>query len=80
MVGALWALDREEDGLTLRWNVDCDVADAAGSAAFTFCGEGQAHVADGTLAGDLAWGKFFDVNRQPFCTNASDRFVFRRRP
>ena len=29
-VGDLWALAREEQGLTLRWNVDCEAPDMVG--------------------------------------------------
>ena len=72
-VGDLWALASEEQGFTLRWNVDCEGADMVGSTAFYLCGQGSAFATDGTIAGVLLGGY------RPFCTSGSHRFVFQRR-
>jgi hypothetical protein len=91
-VGDLWALAREEDGFTLRWNVDCEVPDTVGSTSFYLCGQGAAFVSDGTISGYLqgtngyliagvlqgATG-YLDLTHRPFCANGPHRFVFRRR-
>jgi hypothetical protein len=73
LVGDLWALATEEEGLMFRWNVDCEGADMAGSTAFYLCGQGYAFAKDGTIAGLLV-GDY-----RPFCTNGAHRFVFQRR-
>jgi hypothetical protein len=44
-VGDLWVLATEEQGFTLRWNVDCDTADTVGATTFYLCGEGDAQEA-----------------------------------
>jgi hypothetical protein len=79
-VGDLWVSAREEDGFTLRWNVDCEASDSVGSTAFYLCGEGAAFVTGGTISGVLEGANvYFDMDRQPLCPNASHRFVFQRR-
>src|SRR4051812_34643835 len=50
-VGDLWVLATEEEGFTLRWNVDCDASDTAGSTPFYLCGEGAAFANDGSISG-----------------------------
>ena len=40
---------REDEGFTLRWNVDCEAADTAGSTSFYLCGEGGAFATEGTM-------------------------------
>jgi hypothetical protein len=77
-VGDLWVLATEEQGFTLRWNVDCDTADTVGATTFYLCGEGDAQVTDGNIAGVLAGrGGYLDVDHRPVCTNATNRFLFR---
>ena len=71
-VGDLWALAREEEGFTLRWNVDCEAPDAVESTTFYLCGQGHATAADGTISGALVGGY------RPFCSSGSHRFVLRR--
>jgi hypothetical protein len=73
LVGDLWALTREDEGLTFRWNADCDVADTVGSSSFYLCGQGAAVVADGVISGFLV-GAY-----RPYCTSGAHRFVFQRR-
>jgi hypothetical protein len=73
LVGDLWALSREEEGLTLRWNVDCEASDTVESRSFLLCGQGAATASDGAITGVLV-GDF-----RPYCTNAAHRFVFERR-
>ena len=72
-VGDLWALAKEEQGFTLRWNVDCEVPDMVGSNAFYLCGQGAAFAKGDTISGVLVGGY------RPFCTSGSHRFVFQRR-
>jgi hypothetical protein len=78
-VGDLWVLDREDEGFTLRWNVDCEVPDTVGSTSFYLCGQGAALSSDGTISGVLSAGAYLDMNHRPFCTNGAHRFVFQRR-
>lgn len=75
-VGDFWPFAPEQLGL--RWNVDCEGRDAIGSISFYLCGEGTAVATDGTISGVLR-GAYLDIDHRPFCTNASHRFVFRRR-
>jgi hypothetical protein len=78
VVGDLWVLATEDLGFTLRWNVDCEVPDTAGATSFYLCGEGDAQVTDGNIAGALVpRDGFLDMDRQPYCANVSHRFVFR---
>ena len=91
-VGDLWALAREEDGFTLRWNVDCEEPDTVGSTSFYLCGQGAASASDGTISGYLQGTSgnlisgvlqgangYLDMNHRPYCANGPHRFVFRRR-
>lgn len=80
-VGDLWALTREEDGFTLRWNVECEVPDIVGSISFYLCGEGRAFATDeATISGVLGTPNvYLDIDRRPFCTIGAHRFVFQRR-
>ena len=81
-VGDLWVLAREEEGFTLRWNVDCEAPDTVGSTSFYLCGEGAAFPTDGTIAGEIrgtVYQGYFDIDHRPLCTNGSHRFVFQRR-
>jgi hypothetical protein len=82
-VGDLWVLAREEEGFTLRWNVDCEANDTVESTSFYLCGEGAAFAANGAISGVLQGGNvhygLFDIDRRAFCTNGSHRFVFERR-
>jgi hypothetical protein len=79
-VGDLWALAKEEDGFTLRWNVDCEVPDSVGSTSFYLCGQGVAFASDGTISGLLQGPSgYLDTDHRPFCANGSHRFAFRRR-
>ena len=73
LVGDLWALTREDQGLTFRWNTDCDVADTVGSSSFYLCGQGAAVAGDGVITGFLV-GAY-----RPYCTSGAHRFVFQRR-
>ena len=78
-VGDLWALATEAEGLAFRWNVDCEAPDTVGSTSFYLCGEAAASVTDGTISGVLRGGRaYLDADHQPFCTDGSHRFVFRR--
>jgi hypothetical protein len=80
LVGDLWALAKEEDGFSLRWNVDCDVPDSVGSTSFYLCGQGGAFAADGAISGVIhERNAYLDVDHRAFCTTGSHRFVFRRR-
>jgi hypothetical protein len=80
VIGDLWVHDREEDGFTLRWNVDCDVPDTAGTTSFYLCGEGAAFAADGAISGVIHKGNaYLDRDHQPFCAVGSHRFVLRRK-
>ena len=72
-VGDLWARAREDQGLELRWNVDCEAADTVGSTAFYLCGQGSARATNGTISGVLV-GAY-----RPFCAAGSHRFAFRPR-
>jgi hypothetical protein len=91
-VGDLWALANEEEGFTLRWNVDCEVPDTVGATSFYLCGQGSALVSDGMISGfvqgtngSLIFGVlqgangYLDMNHRPFCANGPHRFVFQRR-
>lgn len=79
-VGDLWVLAREEEGFTLRWNVDCEVPDTVGSTSFYLCGDGAAFDTDGTISGVLQGRNvYLDIDHRPFCTDGSHRFVFQRR-
>jgi hypothetical protein len=82
-VGDLWVLATEQEGFTLRWNMDCDVPDTVGSRSFYLCGDGAAFATDGTISGAIpgnAYRGYFDSDHRPFCPNgAAHRFVFRRR-
>jgi hypothetical protein len=79
-VGDLWLFAREEEGFTLRWNVDCEAPDTVGSTSFYLCGEGAAFATDPTISGVLQGGNvYLDIDHRPFCTNGSHRFVFQRR-
>jgi hypothetical protein len=79
-VGDLWVLAREEQGFTLRWNVDCEAPDTVGSTAFYLCGEGAAFSTGATISGVLRGGNvYLDIDHRPFCTNGSHRFVFQRK-
>ena len=82
-VGDLWVLATEDEGFTLRWNVDCEAPDTVGSTSFYLCGEGAAFATDGTLSGVLqgghVWSGYLDIDHRPFCTNSSHQFAFRRR-
>jgi hypothetical protein len=73
LVGDLWALAREDQGFTLRWNVDCEVSDSVGSNVFVLCGQGAATVSEGTIAGALV-GDY-----RPYCRDGAYRFVFQRK-
>ena len=78
--GDLWVLAKEEDGFTLRWNVDCEAPDTVGSTSFYLCGEGAAFSTDGTISGVLGGRNgYLDMDHRPLCANLSHRFVFRRR-
>jgi hypothetical protein len=80
LIGDLWALAREQDGFSLRWNVDCEVPDTIGSTSFYICGQGGAFSSDGTISGVIhERNAYLDVDRRPFCATGSHRFVFRRR-
>ena len=79
-VGDLWVLAREEEGFTLRWNVDCEVSDTVGSTSFYLCGEGGAFATEGTISGALGGRNvYLDRDHRPLCTDGSHRFVFQRR-
>ena len=79
-VGDLWVSAREEDGFTLRWNVDCETSDAVGSTSFYLCGEGAAFVTGGAISGVLEGANvYFDMDHRPLCPNATHRFVFQRK-
>lgn len=79
-VGDLWVSAKEEEGFTLRWNVDCEVPDTVGSTSFYLCGEGAASDTDGTISGVLeGTNHYFDVDHRPLCPNTTHRFVFQRR-
>jgi len=79
-VGDLWVLAREEEGFTLRWNVDCEAPDTVGSTSFYLCGEGGAFVTEGTISGVLGGRNvYLDTDHRPFCTDGAHRFVFARR-
>jgi hypothetical protein len=79
-VGDLWVLATEEEGFTLRWNVDCEVPDTVESRSFYLCGEGAAFATDTTISGALGTpNAYLDTDRRPFCAIGSHRFVFRRK-
>lgn len=79
-VGDLWVSAREEDGFTLRWNVDCEASDTVGATSFYLCGEGAASATGGAISGVLEGANvYFDIDRRALCPNASHRFVFKRR-
>ena len=79
-VGDLWALAREDQGFTLRWNVDCEAPDTVGSTSFYLCGEGAAFSTNGTISGVLGGRSgYLDMDHRPLCANRSHRFVFQRR-
>jgi hypothetical protein len=81
VVGDLWLFGREEEGFTLRWNVDCEVPDTVGSTSFYLCGEGAAFATDdATISGVLRGGNvYLDIDHRPLCTSGAHRFVFQRR-
>jgi hypothetical protein len=77
LVADLWVSDREEDGFTLRWNVDCEVPDSIGTTSFYLCGEGAAFPTDGAISGVIHKGDaYLDRDHQPFCTIGSHRLSF----
>jgi hypothetical protein len=79
-VGNLWALAKEEDGFSMRWNVDCEAPDTIDSAPFYVCGEGPAFAAGGMISGVFGTGNvYLDEHRRSFCTIGAHRFVFQRR-
>jgi hypothetical protein len=79
-VGDLWVLEREDQGFTLRWNVDCEVPDTAGSTTFYLCGQGAAFAVDGIISGVLGGRDgYLDADHRPFCANGAHRFEFQRR-
>jgi hypothetical protein len=79
--GDLWALATEQDGFTLRWNVDCETRDTVGSTSFYLCGEGHAFaITNTTISGVLGTrNAYLDIDRRPFCAIGPHRFVFERR-
>jgi hypothetical protein len=78
-VGDLWALAREDEGFTLRWNVDCDIPDTVGTTSLYLCGQGAAFATNGTISGVLPANAYSDMDHRPFCTNGSHQFLFQRR-
>jgi hypothetical protein len=78
-VGDLWVFGTEKDGLTLRWNVDCDAHDTAGSTSFRLCGEGSAPVGETAISGMLQGTFYRDFANQPYCATGIHRFEFQRR-
>ena len=79
LVGDLWVLASEDEGFTLRWNVDCEVPDTVGSTSFYLCGQGAAFATNGTISGVLPASAYSDMDHPPFCTNGSPQFLFQRR-
>jgi hypothetical protein len=78
-VGDLWISGTANDGLTLRWNMDCDAHDTAGSTSFILGGQGLAPVTDAEISGVLQGNFYRDFSKQPYCPTGAHRFAFKRR-